>query len=80
VNGGEVGDEEEESLEDLELYVYNLRHAVVCCLGDGRDRSEGGGAQGDKGLEGTEGNRDNFGIFRCAAHEEDSVCQPSHLL
>jgi hypothetical protein len=29
VNGGQVGDEGEKSLEDLELYVYTLRRAVV---------------------------------------------------
>ena len=34
VNGREVGDEGEKSLEDLELYVYTLRHAVVDCLDD----------------------------------------------
>ncbi|KAI0262662.1 hypothetical protein BGY98DRAFT_1104105 [Russula aff. rugulosa BPL654] len=34
--GGEVGDEGEESLEDLELYVDALRNAVVLCLNDGR--------------------------------------------
>jgi hypothetical protein len=35
----------ERSLEDLELYVYTLRHAVVDCLSDSRDRREGDGAQ-----------------------------------
>jgi hypothetical protein len=66
VNGGEVGDEEEESLEDLELYVYASRHAVVHYLDDGRNRREGDCAQRDEALK---GNGDNFGIFRCAAHE-----------
>jgi hypothetical protein len=40
VNGGEVGDEGEESLEDLELYVDTLRQAVVHRLDDSRDRRE----------------------------------------
>jgi hypothetical protein len=69
VNGGEVSDEGEESLEDLEVYVYTLRHAVVHCLDDSQDRREGDGAQGDEALEGAEGNGDNSGICRCAAHE-----------
>ena len=34
MNGGEVGDEGEKSLEDLEPYVCTLRHAVVHCLHD----------------------------------------------
>ena len=50
-------DEGENSLEDLELYVYTLRHAVVRCLNDGWHRREGDGAQG------AEGKYDNFGIF-----------------
>ena len=37
VNGGEVGDEGEEGLEDLELFVDTLRSPVVHCLDDGRD-------------------------------------------
>jgi hypothetical protein len=32
VNGGEVGDEGEESLEDVELFVDTLRNAVVRSL------------------------------------------------
>ena len=36
MNGGEVGDKGEESLEDLELYVDTLRNAVAHCLDDGR--------------------------------------------
>jgi hypothetical protein len=64
VNGGEVGDEEEESLEYLELYVGTLRNAVVHRLGDGRDRREVDGAQGDEALEGAEGNGDKVGICR----------------
>jgi len=55
VNGGEVGDEGEESLEDLELYVDTLRHAVAHCLDDSRDRREGNSLQGDEVLEGAEG-------------------------
>ena len=43
LDGGEVGDEEEKSLEDLELYVDALRNVVVHCLDDGRDRREGDG-------------------------------------
>ena len=79
MNGGEVGDEGEKSLEDLELYVDTLRHAVVHCLDDGRDRGEGDGAQGDKALEGAEGNGDNFCIFRCVAHKhgaKEAFCMP----
>ena len=79
MNGGEVGDEGEESLEDLELYVDALRHAVVHCLDDGRDGSERNGAQGYEALEGAEGDGDNFGILRCAAHEEGAqevFCMP----
>jgi hypothetical protein len=61
VNGGEVGDEGEKSLEDLELYVYTLRHVVVDCLDDSsRDRREGDGAQGDEVSEGAEGNGENW--------------------
>jgi len=80
VNGREIGDEREEGLEYLELYVDALRHAVVHCLDDGRDRREGDGAQGDEALEGTEGNRDYFGILRCAAHEDGAkkvFCMPA---
>jgi hypothetical protein len=62
---------------ESELYVYTLRHAAVHCLNDGWDRREGDGAQGDEALEAAEGNRDNFGIFRCAAHER--VLYGSHL-
>jgi hypothetical protein len=47
-----------------------LRHAVVDCLNDSRDRREGDGAQGDEELEGAESNGDNFGIFCWAAHED----------
>jgi hypothetical protein len=35
-----------------------LRHAVVDCLNDSRDRREGDGAQGDEELEGAESNGD----------------------
>ena len=45
VNGGEVGDDEEESLEDLELYVDTLRNAVVHHLDDGQDSREEDGAR-----------------------------------
>jgi hypothetical protein len=41
VDGGEVGDEGEVSLEDLELSVDSLRGAVVDCLDGGRDDREG---------------------------------------
>ena len=66
MDGGELSDEGEESLDDLELYVctLRLRHAVVHCLDDGRDRREGDGAQGEEALEGAEGNGDKRGIFR----------------
>ena len=45
MNGGEVGDEGEESMEDIELFVVTLRNAVVHCLDDGRDRREEDGAR-----------------------------------
>ena len=70
MDGGEVGDEGEESLEDLELFVDSLRNAVVDCSDGGRDVREGDCAQGDESLEGAEDNGDNFGISRCAAHED----------
>jgi hypothetical protein len=79
VNGREVGDEGEKSLEDLELYVDTLRNAVIHCLDDSRDRREGDGAQGDEALERAEGNGDNLDIFRCAAHEDGAkevFCMP----
>jgi hypothetical protein len=53
----------ERSLEDLELYVYTLRHVVVDCSDDSRDRREGDGAQGDGALEGAESNGDNLAFF-----------------
>ncbi len=80
MNGGEIGDKGEEGLEDFELYVNALRHAVVHCLDDGWDRGEGDGTQGDEPLEGAEGNRDNFDIFRCTAHEDGAkkvLCMPA---
>ena len=45
VNGRDVGDEGEQSLEDLELFVDTLRNAVVHFLDDGRNRSEKDGAR-----------------------------------
>jgi hypothetical protein len=45
VDGGEVGGEGEESMEDLELFVDTLRNAVVHCLDDGRDRREEDGTR-----------------------------------
>jgi hypothetical protein len=56
-----------------------LQNAVVHCLDDSRDRREGDGAQGNEALEGAEGNDDNFGIVRCAAHEDEAkevFCMP----
>ena len=70
VHGGKVGDEGEEGLEDLELYVDALGHAVVHRLDDGGDGGEGDGAEGDEALEGAEGDGDHFGVFRRAAHED----------
>ena len=65
----------ERSLEDLELYVYTLRHAVVDCSNDSQDRREGDGAQG------AESNADNFGIFRWAAYEDrDGTREVFHML
>ena len=43
VHGGKVGDEGEEGLEDLELYVDALGHAVVHRSDDGGDGGEGDG-------------------------------------
>ena len=40
-NGGEVGDEGVESLEDLELFVDTLQNAVIHCLDDGQELREG---------------------------------------
>jgi hypothetical protein len=40
MNGGDVGDEGEKTLEDVELFVDALRNAVVHCLDDGRGRRE----------------------------------------
>jgi hypothetical protein len=70
----------ERSLEDLEMYVYTLRHAVVDRLNDSRDRREGDGAQGNEAMEGAERNADNFGIFRWAAHEDrDGTREVFHM-
>jgi hypothetical protein len=65
----------EKSLEDVELYVDTSRHG----LDGGRDRREGDGAQGDEALEGAEGNGNEFGIFRCAAHEDGAKDVFNHL-
>ena len=71
----------ERCLKDLELYVYTLRHAVVDCLSDSRDRREGDGAQCDEALEGAESNGDKFGICRWAAHEDrDGTREVFHML
>ena len=48
--GSSIGDEREESLEVLELYVYTLRLAAIHCLGDGWDSREGDGAQGEDSM------------------------------
>ncbi len=59
--------------------VYTLRHAIVHCMDDSRDRREGNGVQGDEALEGAEGGH-NFGIFRCAADEDgakEAFCMPA---
>jgi hypothetical protein len=69
----------EKSLEDVELDVDTSRHAAVHCLDDGRDRRGGDGAQGDEALEGAEGNGNEFGIFRCAAHEDGAKEVFNHL-
>jgi hypothetical protein len=45
--------------------------------------AEGGGTQGDdadEAVEGAKGNGNNFGIFRCAAHEDGAkevFCMPA---
>lgn len=77
--GGEIGDEGEESLENLELYVDALGHAVVHRLDDGRDGRERDGAEGDEALERAEGNRDHLYIFGCTTHEnraKEVFCVP----
>lgn len=51
MDGGEVGDEGEEGLEDLELDVDALRHAIVHRLDDGWDGGDGDGSEGDEALE-----------------------------
>ena len=56
-------------MENLELDVDALRHAVIHRLDDSRDGGEGDGAEGDEALERAEGDRDHFGIFCRAAHE-----------
>jgi hypothetical protein len=43
VHGGKVGDEGEEGLEDLKLYINALGHAVVHRSDDGGDGGEGDG-------------------------------------
>jgi hypothetical protein len=48
---GEICDEGEEGLGDLELYVDALRHAVVHRLDDGWDGGERDGLEGDEMLE-----------------------------
>jgi hypothetical protein len=70
MDGGEICDEGEECLENLELYVDALRHAVVHRLNDGGDGGEGDGAEGDEALERAEGDGDHLGIFRRAAHKD----------
>ena len=68
--GGEIGDKGEECLEDPELYVDALRHAVVHRLDDGRDCGERHGAQSNEALERAEGDHDNLGIFCRTTHED----------
>jgi hypothetical protein len=66
VNGGEVGDEE--SMREkrvwriLSCFVNTLRNAVfiVWMMAGIAERKT---ARGDEGLEGAEGNGDNFGNF-----------------
>ena len=68
---GKLVDEGEKILEDLELYVHTLRHAVVHCLSDGWYRREGDGAQG------AEGNDDDSGIS--VARSMKTILYGSHL-
>jgi hypothetical protein len=68
---GKLVDEGEKILENLELYVHTLRHAVVHCLSDGWYRREGDGAQG------AEGNDDDFGIS--VARPMKTILYGSHL-
>jgi hypothetical protein len=50
----------------------NMESFIVRKIDGARDRIEGDhdGVQDDEALEGAEGNDGNFGIFRCAAHED----------
>ena len=69
MDGGEINDEGQEDLENLELNVDALRYAVVHRLDDSCDGGEGDGAEGDEALERAAGDRDRFGTFCGAAHE-----------
>jgi hypothetical protein len=70
VDVGEICDEGEEGLEELELDVDALGHAVVHRLDDGRDGGERDGSEGDEALKRAEGDGDHFGVFRRAAHKD----------
>ena len=57
-------------LENPELDVNALRHAVIHRLNGSWDGVKGDGTEGDEGLEASEraeGNRDPFGVSRHAA-------------
>jgi len=56
-------------LENLELDIDALRHAVIHGLDGSWDCGEGDGTEGDEALERAERDRDHFGVFRRAAHE-----------
>ena len=70
MNCGEVGDEREERLENAELDVDALVHAVAHGRDDEGDGGLGDGLEGDEALERAEGDGDDFRVLRRATHED----------
>ena len=69
MDSGEVGDEREQSLENSELNIDTLVYAIAH---RGDDEGYGGlgyGFEGDETLKRAEGDCDDLGILRFAAHE-----------
>ena len=69
MDGGKVGDERQQSLQNSELYINSLAHTIIhgiydCWYGGLRNRFES-----DKSLERTQRYRDDFRILRGAPHE-----------
>ena len=63
----------EEDLEDLELDIDALRHAVIHRLDGGRDGTEGEGGDGDEALELAEGDdRCGFGVIHHKTHGHET--------